>query len=437
MQVVVGLGQTGYACVEYLVKRGCSVRVVDTREAPPFLEQLKVNYPNVPVELGVTNEASLLDAKTVIISPGVSSELPMIQAAQAHGVPCIGEIELFVQAAQAPIIAITGTNGKTTTTALIGHMLRHCGALVEVGGNIGVPALSLLERELPDYYVLELSSFQLETTHSLKAKIAVILNLSPDHMDRYPSLDEYRQAKQHIYRNCDLALCNFDEPILWSNLNLVQQVGFSVSGNTSANFYLDSQGMIYTPYGDTAYSLLTDTNALHPQNILVALAVGESIGYSFKSVCEGIKTFYAPAHRCQFIGSFNCVDYINDSKGTNAGAVIAALTALGPRYDGVVLIAGGDAKGSDLSSLLPYLKAYVVHLVLLGKDKNLFVSLFGRDISYSLVGSMAEAVQQAAQLVKPGMAVLLSPACASWDMFENYKARGNAFVTEVYNLQGE
>lgn len=438
MQVVIGLGKTGRSCVRHLLKQGLPVVVYDTQVSPPNLDAFKKEYPDVPVYLVDLPDVVMAAASQFIISPGVPLDVPVIRKAQAAGIACVGDIELFAQAAKAPIVAITGTNGKTTTTTLVGELLSHAGCQVLVGGNIGEPVLNLLDQSIPDYYVLELSSFQLEMTFSLKAKIAVLLNLSADHMDRYPSIEAYCQAKQRIFSECQHAVANADEPFSWQGANLPRQVTqFSTLDAPADVRWINETSLVVHGVLVDAQALVAH-NGLHPQNVCVAMAVGSILGLSLDVCCEAIKQFQSLPHRCQWVGRHAGVDWFNDSKATNAGAVVAAMSVLGPRYKTLIWIAGGDAKGSVLDSLIPSVRQYVKHAYLIGQDASqLEVLCKAANVPCEIKHSLTDIVSVAAMVAQPGDAVLLSPACASWDMFRNYEDRGDQFMALVRAYQKE
>lgn len=435
MNIVIGLGKTGLSCVEYFCKHEQPVMVMDTREHPPNADTLAASYPQVTLVSGALPEQVLCEADQLIVSPGLSLKTPAIAAAISAGVPCVGDIELFVREAKAPIIAITGSNGKTTVTTLVGELLKDAGFQVEVCGNIGAPVLDTLSRELPDYYVLELSSFQLETTTSLKAKVAVVLNISADHMDRYDTVADYALAKRRIYQQCDIAICNADEPLCWQDIAPPSYVMFSASWVPGSDFYVkDYEGQPFIYHQDMPWFAVTELplQGLHNvQNTLVALAIGYGVGLRAGQMLHTLKRFEGLPHRCQKIASHNGVDWYNDSKGTNIGAVIAALKSLGPLYKKIVLIAGGDAKGADLTELKPIVCQYVSHLIVMGKDADQFEQVFFGCMPCKRVTDLTEAVQEAHEVATCRDAVLLSPACSSLDMFKNYEERGMLFVKAV------
>ncbi len=437
--VIVGLGITGLSCVRYFARRGITVAVVDSRQHPPCLEQLQQEFPDVSVVIGTFDTSILESAQQLVVSPGVSLQEPAIAAQQRRGADIIGDIELFVREAKAPIIAITGSNGKTTVTTLMGQMVKDAKQSVVVCGNIGEPVLDALEQTPPDCYVMELSSFQLETTQSLKARAAVVLNVCPDHMDRYASFEAYKAAKQSIYNHCDVAVVNSDEPDIWQDLKLTQRIGFTQHSPKANQFGLEQEDDdVYLAHGK---ELLMPVKNMalqgqhHCQNAVVALALGSSIGLPMDSMLHTLQHFSGLVHRCQWVRHVEGVDYYNDSKATNVGAVTAALHSVGGMCKGqVILIAGGDGKSADFTPLQQPVSQHVSHVILLGQDAmNLHKTLAPVAPIYH-VESLGQAVQRAAQLASPGDAVLLSPACASFDMFNNYEHRGDVFMQLVGEL---
>ncbi|PHQ81537.1 MAG: UDP-N-acetylmuramoyl-L-alanine--D-glutamate ligase [Coxiella sp. (in: Bacteria)] len=442
MNVVIGLGKTGISCVDYFQRQGKPVTLLDTRDDPPGLAAFQTTYPDVPVITGQLPAALLLATDEIVVSPGISLQTPALASAIEQGVACIGDIELFAREATAPIVAITGSNGKTTLTHMVAQMVRDAGLTAEVCGNVGVPVLDLLKDKTPDVYVMELSSFQLETTFSLKPNVAVVLNVSPDHMDRYASVAAYRAAKQRVYRGCHFAILNADEPEIWqqgvlpespSNQLLISTRhvladGFSISPDNRV--CLDAKPWVAT--SEFAYH-----GGHHNQNTLAALAIGHCLGLTKDTMLASLKAFKGLHHRCEKIATLDGVDWYNDSKATNVGAVVAALNSLGPRYSDIILIAGGDAKQADLSGLQPVLKQYVSRLIVIGAAADELQILFGEVVSTHYACGLEAAVHEARQCATMGSAVILSPACASWDMFESYEQRGNLFKEAVQELIDE
>tara|TARA_R110002072_G_scaffold90500_3_gene202382 strand:+ start:9542 stop:10885 length:1344 start_codon:yes stop_codon:yes gene_type:complete len=437
--VVVGLGKTGLSCVRYLHAQGKQIIVMDTRNTPPGLDELIAGYPNVQCILGRLDKNILCASDEIILSPGLALSTSEIQAAVNNQVLVRGDIDLFAEAAKAPIIAITGSNGKSTVTTLLGDMAKKTGLNVGLGGNLGIPALDLLDGA-KDLYVLELSSFQLETTHTLNAKSVVLLNLSEDHMDRYPNKMAYLQAKQRIFRGAKNIIVNDDEPLSSPLVNSSMKLThFGLQSNDLDKFsVLTKDGERYLAKG---FDALISVNELairgehNISNALAALALGSSVGLAMPKMLDALKEFKGLSHRCQFVRSVAGVEYVNDSKGTNPGSVVTALNSLGKEISGkVVLIAGGDSKEADLGSLGEPVKRFVKALVLIGVDAEKFKLLLGSITSVYKEDTMAMAVGKAHSIAESGDLVLLSPACASFDMFNSYEQRGDVFMEEVMSL---
>jgi UDP-N-acetylmuramoylalanine--D-glutamate ligase len=454
--VVVGLGRTGMSCVRYLRARGGEVAVTDSRAMPPELHALRELAPDLEVRLGGFDEALLEGASQIIASPGVSLREPFLRRAAERGVPIVGDVELFAREARAPIAAITGTNGKSTVTSLIAHMATAAGKRVLAGGNLGRPALDLLAEPVPDLYVLELSSFQLETTHSLHAAAATVLNLTSDHMDRYACLEEYAVAKARIFAGCSAAIVNLDDAAVRVMAHASPRVlGFSVHPDPAADFYALREG------GDVALmcglpaasaerpssvkpvaqsrrerlalmSELKITGLHNAANALAALAMCEALGLTREACTEGLRSFAGLPHRSQWVAQIDGVRYIDDSKGTNVGATLAAVAGMS---DSLVLIAGGQGKGQDFSPLAHSFGGKVRHVVLLGQDAPLLAAALKDVATLEFARDMDEAVRRAARAARSGETVLLSPACASLDMFRDYAHRGECFAAAVRGLQ--
>lgn len=441
LSVVVGLGVTGLSCVRYLKKQDKKVAVTDSRTDPPGLSELEKEFPDVPVFLGKWDETLLSKATQLIVSPGISLQEPLIAKQIDRGVDLMGDIELFARAVKKPVIAITGSNGKTTVTTLVGEMIKASGYQTAVCGNIGTPVLDWLYRPQPDYYVIELSSFQLETTFSLSPKISVCLNVSPDHMDRYPDYLHYLQAKQRIYLGCQHAIINWDQPDIWNNLKNLK-ISYSFTSHrpiNSSQFGLDKKNNhLFLSYHDQL--LISEEEMIlkghhHLLNALAALAIGQSIGLPMNIMLDVLRKFSGLPHRCQLVSTKKGVHWYNDSKGTNVGATIAAIQTIGLRnLNKIFLIAGGEAKNADLSPLKSPVAKYIDHVFLYGKDAKILQNALQEVVSIDLVQDLSEAVKKASEIATSGDAVLLSPACASFDMFKNYEHRGETFVQLIKEL---
>lgn len=433
--VVVGLGKTGLSCVRYLARRGLPFEVLDTRAAPPGLEALGRELPGVEPVLGPLDPERLRRASRIVLSPGVPRRQPAVAAALAAGVPVVGDIELFAHEATAPVVAITGSNGKSTVTTLMGDMARDQGRDVRVGANLGTPALDLLGDREPDLYVLELSSFQLETTDSLDAAVATVLNVSPDHMDRYDSVGDYAAAKARVFRGTGTMVLNRDDPWVVGMATAGRPtVGFTLRAPQPGDFgLLDHAGEPWLARGGEPLlpeAELRIRGRHNTANALAALALGEVVGLSRPGMLETLRRFPGLAHRCQWVAASGGVDWYNDSKGTNVGATVAAVQGLRPRGQ-VVLIAGGDGKGADFSSLREVLPGLVRAVVLIGRDGPRIGEALAGALPTVSAADMAGAVAECRRLAEPGDAVLLSPACASFDMFRGYEHRGEVFVEAV------
>lgn len=437
---VLGLGASGVSIIEHLHRLARPIEVFDNRLHPPGLSQLQQKWPHIPVHLGPWTAEQLCQAEEIVVSPGLSLNDPALTAARHQGIPIIGDIECFVRMAQAPIIAITGTNAKGTVTTLLGHMIQAAGFKVLVGGNIGIPALALLHHPTPDYYVLELSSFQLESTYSLQAKAAVILNLSEDHLDRHGSMAAYLSAKQVVYHQAEHCIVNRDQANLWAH---VPQQAFSFGQSEPQNEQelglRQVHGQWYLAHGNINLCALDQLkikgqhNAL---NALAALALGLAVELKMAPMLDALQAFAGLEHRCQWVLSHHGIDWYNDSKATNVGATLAAVYGLGPHINGkIILIAGGQGKGQDFSPLREPIKDYCRTVIVLGQDAPLLAEALRDSVPLVLVENLAQAVQHAQLHAQTGDAVLLSPACASLDMFKNYEDRGTQFVACVHKLQ--
>ncbi|MCL6268972.1 UDP-N-acetylmuramoyl-L-alanine--D-glutamate ligase [Sansalvadorimonas sp. 2012CJ34-2] len=442
-RIVVGLGKTGLACARWLYRQGLPFFVVDTRTNPPGLDALRDACPGVDIICGSLESDLLSQADELIVSPGLSLKEPTIAQAIANGVAVSGDIELFCRQVEAPVIAITGSNGKSTVTTLVGLMAEKAGVSVGVGGNIGTPVLDLLEQGEKDLYVLELSSFQLETTHSLRAAAATVLNVTPDHMDRYDSLAEYHQAKHRIYCGCTGAVVNRDDalssPLVSENVRLVsfglnQAPGLNDFGTVKEN------GKTWLVQG---LKRLISTDELkvrgsHNQaNALAALALGTLARLPMEAMLEALREFTGLPHRCEWVKDAHDVNWFNDSKATNTGSAIAAIEGLSSDITGqIVLIAGGDGKGADFSEMKPAVQSHVRDLIVIGVDGPRLGSEVEGAAPIHKAESLDEAILTAKELAQSGDVVLLAPACASFDMFDNYEHRGEMFRERVEVLCG-
>lgn len=444
--LVVGLGKSGLSAVRALAALGATVAVTDSRRDPPGLAALRAEFPELPCHLGGFEPAVFADAARLLVSPGVAVATPVIAETAALGVPVWGDIELLARLTGSPVAAITGSNGKSTVTTLLGEMALRAGARAAVGGNLGTPALDFWLAEergasaekAPELYVLELSSFQLETTHSLNARVATVLNISPDHMDRYATLDDYIAAKRRIFRGCGAMVINADDPAVAAMIEPGREVlRFTLNEPGEGEFGLRREG------GETwlmrgrerwiAAAELKISGDHNLANALAALAMGGALGLRREAMLAALREFAGLAHRTTLVLERDGVRWFDDSKGTNVGATVAAVRGLPGR---VVLIAGGDGKGQDFSPLRAALAGKARGVVLIGRDGPLIAAALGDSVPIQSAADMEQAVARAAQWAEPGDSVLLSPACASFDMFSGYEERGALFAAAVRRWAG-
>ena len=453
--LVIGLGDTGASCVRWLLEHDASVRATDSRDEPPHAQHLREAFPEVKLSLGGFQSADIDWADMVVVSPGVALATPALQQAIAAGKDVVGDVELFARAirgSNSKVIAITGSNGKSTVTSLVGHLCSAVGLDTVVAGNIGLPVLEALDnRETinkdPDVWVLELSSFQLETTSSLHPDAATVLNISQDHMDRYASLDDYALAKARIFAGNGVQVLNLDDAAVMAMALPGRAIStFSIGMDSVAALTAEPAAQLVfglTQRKDRLW-LAEGEEALLPvdklpiaglhnaANALAALALCRAIGLPYDGLVPALKTFQGLPHRVQRVTEIAGRTFYDDSKGTNVGATAAAL--LGFTVP-VVLIAGGDGKGQDFSPLQDAVRQARA-VVLIGRDAPLIEAAIGDACPLHHATSMSEAVAKAFALSQPGDAVLLSPACASWDMFRNYAHRAEIFIAAVHAMEG-
>ena len=429
--LILGLGDTGLSAARWVERHGGKVRAADTRASPP-----RKNEFNGELRTGAFAPGLLEGIDLVCISPGLSLEAQIVRAAVAKGVPVLGDIELFAWHNRSPVLAITGTNGKTTVTAMTGHLLRVAGVDCDVAGNIGPPALQAFQERLdsnkiPAAWVLELSSYQLETTWSLAPAAAAMLNLSEDHLDRYAGLDDYGAAKARIFLGAGVQVLNRDDP-----LSLAMQI----EGKEKRTFGLDAPqgenfGLVDGKLMQGSHEILrVDELAVHGRhnvaNALAACALASSLHVTPRALAAGLRTFKGLPHRLQRVAVRRGVEWYDDSKGTNVGATVAALRGLERR---TVLILGGEGKGQHFAPLREPVSRYAERVLLIGRDAPLIEKALA-GLPLENLSTLEAAVERAAQIARPGEAVLLSPACASFDMFRDYRHRGEVFAQAVKDL---
>jgi UDP-N-acetylmuramoylalanine--D-glutamate ligase len=438
--VAVGLGTSGLASARFLRARGYSFTVTDSRAEPPARQEFARDFPGVVTRFGEFAPDLIARARTVILSPGINPAEPALAAAVRADAEIIGEVELFARHANAPVVAITGSNGKSTVTSLVGEIYRAAGRHAAVGGNLGTPATALWSADPPLAYVLELSSFQLETTHSLAPAVATVLNVSPDHLDRHGDLDRYAAVKARIFAGASLVVLNADDARVMAMARAgVPTVRFAASTDADAQYALrlrdDAEWLCIRGTPLIAAAALGMRGRHNLANVLAAFALADCMGLPHAALARAAAAFRGLPHRSQFVASHAGVDWVNDSKGTNVGATCAAIAGL-DGYSRLVLIAGGEGKGQSfvpLAGLCGRLRA----AVLIGVDAPRIAADLGSVVPIRFADSMTAAVRAAACMAVPGDAVLLSPACASFDMFRDYAARGDAYAAAVRALGSE
>ncbi|MFO1258437.1 MAG: UDP-N-acetylmuramoyl-L-alanine--D-glutamate ligase [Gammaproteobacteria bacterium] len=441
LPVVVGLGKTGLSLLRYFTETHQPFAIWDTRTEPPGIELLKATYPNVLILCGALPAGALNEASQLIVSPGVPLKEPAIQSAIDEGVPVIGDVNLFARNVDCELIGITGSNGKSTVTTLVALMAQQAGRRAWAAGNIGLPVMDLWLKHQPfkstDQIVMELSSFQLERGEPLPLKVASILNLSADHLDRYPDFATYVAAKHPIYVQSECVVVNRHDPLTVPRQGQMRRLSFGLDVPKSSDEFgvIEKNRTRYLARGEISLMPISEMKIFGEHNVanaLSALAIGTGMGLSEEAMCETLREFTGLAHRCQLVHAEQGVQWINDSKATNPASSLAAIEGLGPQIDGkIVLIAGGDTKGADFNMMLSSVKKFVSHMVLLGKDTSELLALFQDHVPCVPVTSMADAVAKSTLFAKPGDIVLLAPACASFDLFKNFEDRGEQFATVV------
>jgi len=441
--LVVGLGKTGLSVLRYLDQQDVELAVTDTRAKPSGLSGFEPYVNRVAAFLDGFDQQAFASADEIIVSPGVSLAEPLLVQARQNGVPIYGDIELFVRTAQAPVIAITGSNGKSTVTSMLAVMGRQAGRQILAGGNLGTPALDLLSEPVPDFYVLELSSFQLESTPSLNACVAVVLNISADHMDRYDSLGEYADIKERVYQGDGVLVINDDDARVVAMATDTQpdrkRLHFTMVTPANDNTFglVNMAGEDWLVQGKHALMPVTELRVRGRHNVanaLAALALGSAAGFPEQAMCQALREFPGLPHRSQYVATINQVDWYNDSKGTNPGATQAAIEGMPAQ---VVLIAGGESKGADFSSLREVASKKIRAAVLIGRDAAVLADALQGVTEIVFAENMEQAVSVAVEQAEAGDDVLLSPACASFDMYQDYQQRGDDFVSCVRALQQE
>jgi UDP-N-acetylmuramoylalanine--D-glutamate ligase len=433
--LVVGMGATGLSVARFLDRRGIRFAVVDSRDAPPGLEELREAHPDAAVFTGAFDDRAFLAATHLVVSPGVPIDIAPIRAAAARGVRVLGDVDLFAAEVSAPVVGITGSNGKSTVTTLVGEMAQRDGRIARVGGNLGTPMLDLVDPKA-ELYVLELSSFQLERTHLLNCAAATVLNVTEDHMDRYADFQQYAEAKARVFNGQGTMVLNRDDPrvvamalperpVYWFGLGDDPALDFRIALVDGAEWLATREGP------------LLPTEALRIRgrhnwsNALAAVALGTVMGFSREAMIGALRSFAGLDHRMQWVAEIQGVTYINDSKATNVGACEAALSGIAGR---AVLIAGGDGKGADFAPIAPLARTKLRAAVLIGRDAPLLEEVLRDVVPVARAQTMREAVMAAHRFAQAGDTVLLAPACASLDQYRDYRERGQVFIDAVRGL---
>jgi UDP-N-acetylmuramoylalanine--D-glutamate ligase len=432
-KLIFGLGKTGFSCASYFERSGVSYSVVDDDPNPQRLSALRKLNPAVPFSM--VDETSVMSADEIVVSPGVPLSLPLLKQAKASGIAITGDVAMFGQLAEAPIALITGSNGKSTVTELLGHLAAAQQSGVRVGGNLGTPCLDLLSDDA-SLYILEVSSYQLELATSLPAAVSVVLNLSPDHEDRYESNAQYYATKMNVYRNCKVALVNRDVDVPALNTPNVVSFGTDVPTH-DIDFGVKDKFLVRGDERLIALDELPLEGRHNMLNCMAALALGESLNLNMSRMLNDLSGFVGLQHRCERVGSIGGVDVYNDSKATNVASTLAAITSFGDVTKNVVLILGGEGKNADFSLLRKAAEKYLRHAVVFGKDQGAISQALADACPLSLSVSLDEALELALNHAQRGNVLLFSPACASFDMFENYSVRGDAFKSLVMELMDD
>lgn len=435
-KLIMGLGKTGYSFAEYLSAKGEAFDFADTRSAPADLNRFKSAYTEAEFYLGELDESILENYSQLLLSPGVDMRHAFVRSAQSKNIEIQSDISIFISEVDAKIIGVTGSNGKSTLTAMLGHALAELDFNADIGGNIGIAALSLLNKSHKEIYVLELSSFQLDIRTDLPMHAAVVLNVSEDHLDRYDSFHAYVQSKASVYRCAETKLINLDDPncvlMLEKMADKSKCLTFSMH-NQEADFYFDG---VVNAFFYQNKKIIDASNFLlkgqhNRQNILAALALAKTINIDLGAFAQALATFTGLPHRCEYVVTHQSVEWINDSKATNLAACMAAINGF---HEPLHVIMGGDSKGADFSALQATLPAHVKSICVMGEDASKISQHLPKTITSYHAESMQDAVAHLADSAQPGDVVLLSPACASFDRYENYQARGNDFKQAVMGM---
>ncbi len=435
---VIGLGVTGLSVARFLKTKNVDFTLLDSRDNPPEGDEFKKNYPNVPVHCGEFELTQFENARLIILSPGVDPNQSVLTQLRERGVELIGDIELFARYNTTPVLAITGTNGKSTVTAWLSACLERAGFKVGMGGNIGPPALDLLSQSDLDCMVLELSSFQLEMTTSLKSLAATVLNVTDDHLDRHHTLEKYASLKRRIYQGTHCAIYNVQDQLTTPDVSVPETFKFSSQLGDTADFYMrETQGKRYLCHGDQAIDIATLAlpGMFNVENAMAVWGLANAMKVPFDIIQTSLQHFDGLPHRCVLVKKIHGVLWFNDSKATNTGAVLAAINGFAPEYSKrIILIAGGQGKGADFTTLHASCAQHVKTCYVYGEDKALIVNAIETACEVQQCDDLNHAIHTVYAHAKPGECVLFSPACASFDMFDNFVHRGEIFTQLVHAL---
>lgn len=438
---ILGMGVTGVSVASFFTSKNMPFDFVDSRNQPPNLKSVETNYPEADMALGPFDAEFLCRYDRLIVSPGISLAEPALVKAKQQGVELLGDLELFLEQAQAPVVVISGSNGKSTVTALLGKMAQDSGLSVGVGGNLGTPMLDLLD-DAHKLYVIEVSSFQLELLNDARGAISGLLNISPDHLDRYKNLQDYHTAKHRIFRGASKVVINREDVLTRPLISTqIPMISFGLNQPDLGSFgILEGVKDGYLSYGIERLMRVNQValkGSHNLANVLAALALGQAVDLPMQSMLDTLKTFNGLPHRCQFVAEINSISFVNDSKATNVGAAVAAIRGFGDKASkNIILIAGGQAKGQDFKALVSEVPNYVKLILLIGEDGKQLASAVGNSCEIQYSGSLDAAVIQANNVAVSGDTVLLSPACASFDMFDGFEHRGKCFEAAVSALDG-
>ncbi len=426
MKLILGLGKTGFSIARFLSEQNINYKIADSRMSPPYLSKYtSLLFKSTPI-LGMWTSSLLTEVDEVFISPGIAQSETIVGWAMKKNIPIISDIELFSRFAKAPVIGITGSNGKSTVTKLLTQMIVDSGMLVAIGGNIGIPALDCLNEKI-EYYVLELSSYQLDYSYHLNLITGVVLNITPDHLDRYKSFEYYINSKLSLYQYCQYSVVNLDEPLIPKQTN-VKYFGINIPKKANDFGTVTYHNICYLLKGDNILMSIDEVQLIgehNTKNILAALALGDQIKLPISSMIQSIKNFKALEHRLEWVAKKQNIDYYNDSKATNATSTIIAIQALMYKHQNIVLILGGIAKKEDYTLLFKFINKGITGVVLIGQSTHKFSQEINTNTTI-YANTMQEAVNIARSMINNGV-ILLSPGCASFDMFDNFEHRGHVF----------